>query len=77
MGISNILDKPIFSSRFKFHIHIAQVVLVILAIALTLPRLFITNVPRTRASTYALGMVCGRSLPGIILAVDLLTNSYA
>ncbi|KAI4951342.1 hypothetical protein J4E91_004051 [Alternaria rosae] len=56
MGVFSFLDKPVFSSRFKFPIHIAQVVLVILAIALTLPRLFIANVPRTRASTYTLGM---------------------
>ncbi|CAG5175171.1 uncharacterized protein ALTATR162_LOCUS10754 [Alternaria atra] len=56
MGISRILDMPIFSSRFKFHIHIAQVVLVVAALGLTVPRLFMNNVPRSRSSTIALGM---------------------
>jgi hypothetical protein len=63
MGISRILDMPVFSSRFKFHIHIAQVVLVVAALGLTVPRLFMNNVPRSRSSTIALGMVC--SLLGV------------
>jgi hypothetical protein len=57
MGFLDFLEKPIFNTRFKYPIHLTQVVLAILAFALTVPRLFITNVPRTRAGTYALGMV--------------------
>jgi hypothetical protein len=58
MRISSILDKPLFSSRYKLHIHLAQVVLVAAAVGLTVPRLFMNNVPRSRAGTIALGMVC-------------------
>ncbi|KAL1793163.1 hypothetical protein ACET3X_008145 [Alternaria dauci] len=56
MGISKILDLPLFSSRYKLQIHIAQVVLVTTAVGLTLPRLFMKNIPRSRSSTIALGM---------------------
>jgi hypothetical protein len=57
MRISRILDLPLFSSRFKLQIHIAQVVLVTAAVGLTVPRLFVKNIPRSRSSTIALGMV--------------------
>ncbi|KAG9196552.1 hypothetical protein G6011_01673 [Alternaria panax] len=73
MGIFGILDLPIFSNRFKFHIHIAQVVLVTVAIGLTVPRLFMNNVPRSRSSTIVLGMG-GKSL---ILLVYLILSEHA
>lgn len=57
MAILDILNKPFFSSRFKLHVHLFQVLLVSIAVGLSVPRLFMKNVPRGRTSTIALGMV--------------------
>ncbi|KNG49053.1 cytochrome p450 [Stemphylium lycopersici] len=73
MGIFNILEKPIFSSRFKLPIHIAQVVLVSIAVGLSVPRLFIKNVPRTRSGTIALGM----GAKSLILLAYLILSEHA
>lgn len=71
MAILDILDKPMFASRFKLPLHLLQVVLVTVVIGLSVPRLFMKNQPRTRASTIALGMGA-KSL--IILFYMLLTE---
>jgi hypothetical protein len=57
MAILDILNKPAFDSRFKLPVHIIQAILITIVIGLSVPRLFINNQPRTRASTIALGMV--------------------
>lgn len=57
MAILDFLNKPMFSSRFKLPLHIITGVLVVIVIGLSVPRLFMKNQPRTRASTIALGMV--------------------
>ncbi|KAH9860721.1 hypothetical protein J1614_012053, partial [Plenodomus biglobosus] len=58
MRFSALLDKPFFSSRFKLHIHLLQVLLVSLALGLCIPRLFVKNAARTRSrsSTITLSM---------------------
>ncbi|KAJ4331974.1 hypothetical protein N0V95_009767 [Ascochyta clinopodiicola] len=56
MAILDILNKPMFHSRFKLRIHILTGILVIIVIGLSIPRLFMKNQPRTRAGTIALGM---------------------
>jgi hypothetical protein len=57
MSIFTILEKPIFHPRYKLPVHVAQVVLVAVAMGCSVPRLFMKNQPRTRANTIALGMV--------------------
>ena len=57
MAILDILDKPMFHSRFKLPLHILTGILVVIVIGLSVPRLFMKNQPRTRAGTIALGMV--------------------
>jgi hypothetical protein len=57
MTILDILNKPMFASRFKLPLHIITGMLVVIVIGLSVPRLFMKNQPRTRASTIALGMV--------------------
>lgn len=57
MAILDILNKPAFDSRFKLPVHIIQAILITIVIGLSVPRLFMKNKPRTRASTIALGMV--------------------
>ncbi|KAF2128288.1 hypothetical protein P153DRAFT_431972 [Dothidotthia symphoricarpi CBS 119687] len=56
MAILDILNRPMFSSRFKLPMHIVQAILATVAVGLSVPRLFAKNQPRTRASTIALGM---------------------
>ncbi|KAF9692656.1 hypothetical protein EKO04_009349 [Ascochyta lentis] len=56
MAILDILNKPMFSSRFKLPVHIVTGILVIIVVGLSIPRLFLKNQPRTRAGTIALGM---------------------
>lgn len=57
MAILDILNKPFFHPRFKLRVHILTFILVTTVIGLSVPRLFMKNQPRTRASTIALGMV--------------------
>lgn len=57
MAILDILNKPMFASRFKLPLHIVTGILVVIVIGLSIPRLFMKNQPRTRAGTIALGMV--------------------
>ncbi|KAL1654836.1 hypothetical protein SLS61_002585 [Didymella pomorum] len=56
MAILDILNKPMFASRFKLPLHLTTGILVIIVIGLSVPRLFMKNQPRTRAGTIALGM---------------------
>lgn len=60
MAILDILNKPMFASRFKLPLHLTTGILVIIVIGLSVPRLFMKNQPRTRAGTIALGMVLTR-----------------
>lgn len=46
-----------FHNRYKFPVHIVQLILIVAAMGLSVPRLFMKNQPRTRANTIALGMV--------------------
>ncbi|KAF2854862.1 hypothetical protein T440DRAFT_542454 [Plenodomus tracheiphilus IPT5] len=72
MGVFDLLNKPLFSSRFKLHVHLLQVLLVSIAVGLSVPRLFIKNVPRTRSGTIALGM----GAKSLILLAYLLASDY-
>ncbi|KAH6612630.1 hypothetical protein C7974DRAFT_418569 [Boeremia exigua] len=56
MAILDILNKPVFASRFKLPLHIVTGILVVIVVGLSVPRLFMKNQPRTRAGTIALGM---------------------
>ena len=47
----------LFEPRFKTPIHVVYIIVVVAAMALSVPRLFMKNQPRTRANTIALGMV--------------------
>ncbi|KAJ4983850.1 hypothetical protein SVAN01_10654 [Stagonosporopsis vannaccii] len=71
MAILDILNKPMFNSRFKLPLHIITGILVVIVIGLSVPRLFMKNQPRTRAGTIALGMGA-KSL--ILLGYMLLTE---
>lgn len=52
-----ILESRFFDIRYKFWVHIFELLLVVAAMGLSVPRLFAKNQPRTRANTIALGMV--------------------
>ena len=55
-----------FSPQYKLRIHILQIILIHVIMGLTVPRIFMKNQPRTRATTIALGMVspfCSLLLP--------------
>lgn len=54
-----------FGPQYKLHIHTLQVILIHIIMGLTVPRIFMKNQPRTRATTIALGMV-SLSLPNIL-----------
>ncbi|KAF1929584.1 uncharacterized protein M421DRAFT_91437 [Didymella exigua CBS 183.55] len=56
MAMLDVLNKPMFASRFKLPLHIVAGILVVIVIGLSVPRLFMKNQPRTRAGTIALGM---------------------
>ncbi|KAF7190687.1 hypothetical protein HII31_07846 [Pseudocercospora fuligena] len=45
-----------FHNRYKLQVHIVQIILIVIAMGLSVPRLFLKNQPRTRANTIALGM---------------------
>lgn len=47
----------ILDTRWKLPLHLLYTVLVICAMGLSVPRLFMKNQPRTRANTIALGFV--------------------
>jgi hypothetical protein len=47
----------LFSPRVKTPLHLVYILLVVAAMGLSVPRLFMKNQPRTRANTIALGMV--------------------
>lgn len=49
--------KDFFQAKYKLPVQIVYIVLVVIAIGLSVPRLFMKNQPRTRANTIALGMV--------------------
>lgn len=46
-----------FGPQYKLRIHIIQIILIHIIMGLTVPRVFMKNQPRTRATTIALGMV--------------------
>jgi hypothetical protein len=48
----------LFNPRVKTPLHIVYIFLVVAAMGLSVPRLFMKGQPRTRANTIALGMVC-------------------
>jgi hypothetical protein len=48
----------LFNPRVKTPLHIVYIILVVTAMGLSVPRLFMKGQPRTRANTIALGMVC-------------------
>ncbi|KAK4503464.1 hypothetical protein PRZ48_004379 [Zasmidium cellare] len=66
--------QDMLSPRYKLPVHIVQIVLVLVAIGLSVPRLFMKGQPRTRANTIALGMGA-KSL--IIIAYQILTEHVA
>ncbi|WYZ42376.1 hypothetical protein EsH8_VI_000075 [Colletotrichum jinshuiense] len=70
MGIREFFDKPFFDPRHKTKIHIAQLVLMLVAIILTIWRMSMP-VPTTRANMMALTMGL-KSL--IIIGYQLLTT---
>lgn len=47
----------LFNTRVKTPLHIVYIILVVAAMGLSVPRLFMKGQPRTRANTIALGMV--------------------
>ncbi|PPJ51939.1 hypothetical protein CBER1_09682 [Cercospora berteroae] len=48
--------KDYFQARYKLPVQIVYIILVVVAMGLSVPRLFMKNQPRTRANTIALGM---------------------
>ena len=48
----------LFNPRVKKPLHVVYIILVVAAMGLSVPRLFMKGQPRTRANTIALGMVC-------------------
>ncbi|KNG81525.1 hypothetical protein ANOM_010531 [Aspergillus nomiae NRRL 13137] len=65
----NLLD-----TRWKLPLHCFQIFLIVMVIGLSIPRLFMKNQPRTRASTIGLGM-SAKSL--VIILYQLLTEHVA
>ena len=46
-----------FDIRYKLRVHILALVIIVIVIGLSVPRLFMKGQPRTRANTIALAMV--------------------
>lgn len=69
--LNTILNHRVFTPRYKLPIHIIEIILIIIAIGLSVPRLFLKNQPRNRANTIALGMGA-KSL--VFLAYQLFTD---
>ncbi|KAB8277097.1 hypothetical protein BDV30DRAFT_223698 [Aspergillus minisclerotigenes] len=61
----------LFDTRWKLPLHCFQIFLIVMVIGLSIPRLFMKNQPRTRASTIGLGMAA-KSL--VIILYQLLTE---
>ncbi|KAE8357930.1 hypothetical protein BDV27DRAFT_150894 [Aspergillus caelatus] len=61
----------VFDTRWKLPLHCFQIFLIVMVIGLSIPRLFMKNQPRTRASTIGLGMGA-KSL--VIVLYQLLTE---
>ncbi|KAE8310131.1 hypothetical protein BDV41DRAFT_579790 [Aspergillus transmontanensis] len=61
----------LFDTRWKLPLHCFQIFLIVMVIGLSIPRLFMKNQPRTRASTIGLGMGA-KSL--VIILYQLLTE---
>ncbi|KAE8340556.1 hypothetical protein BDV24DRAFT_164288 [Aspergillus arachidicola] len=61
----------LFDTRWKLPLHCLQLFLIVMVIGLSIPRLFMKNQPRTRASTIGLGMGA-KSL--VIILYQLLTE---
>ncbi|KAE8141301.1 hypothetical protein BDV38DRAFT_204062 [Aspergillus pseudotamarii] len=64
----------LFDTRWKLPLHCFQIFLIVMVIGLSIPRLFMKNQPRTRASTIGLGMGA-KSL--VIVLYQLLTEHIA
>ncbi|SPO07786.1 uncharacterized protein DNG_10481 [Cephalotrichum gorgonifer] len=65
--------EPIFSPRFKLPVHLMQMVLAIVVIALSAARLLMKNAPRGRSTTMGIGMGA-KSL--VIILYQLLAQHY-
>ncbi|KAI5363745.1 hypothetical protein Slin14017_G057090 [Septoria linicola] len=63
--------KDLFNSRYKLPVQIVYIILVIAAMGISVPRMFMKNQPRTRANTIALGMGA-KSL--ILIGYELLSE---
>ncbi|PLB43220.1 hypothetical protein P170DRAFT_481166 [Aspergillus steynii IBT 23096] len=61
----------LLSTRWKLPLHCLQILLVVIVIGLTIPRMLMKNQPRTRATSMGLGMGA-KSL--VIIAYQLLTE---
>lgn len=78
MGIREFFDKPFFDPRHKFKVHIAQLVLMLVAVILTIARMSMP-VMTTRANMMALTMVsllqtqtgCRKLLGGALSGVEI------
>lgn len=61
----------LFNPRVKTPLHIVYIILVVAAMGLSVPRLFMKGQPRTRANTIALGMVHSHRFLHTSSAVEL------
>ncbi|KAF2123026.1 hypothetical protein BDV96DRAFT_681612 [Lophiotrema nucula] len=73
MAILDFLNNGFFSPRFKLPLHLVQLVMIVTAMGLSVPRLFMKNQPRTRANTIALGM----GAKSLIFLLYQLLSEYA
>ncbi|KAM0323123.1 hypothetical protein ACHAQA_008973 [Verticillium albo-atrum] len=54
--MASLFNSGFFASRYKFRIHIIQLVLIHIVLGLAGARVFMKGTPRTRSNTIALGM---------------------
>lgn len=65
----------LFNPRVKTPLHVVYIILVVAAMGLSVPRLFMKGQPRTRANTIALGMVCYLNNSGFFHGTAELTQT--
>jgi hypothetical protein len=66
----------VFDPRVKTPVHVVYILLVVAAMGLSVPRLFMKGQPRTRANTIALGMVkSSSSRPNAGLRADMIRRA--
>jgi hypothetical protein len=73
ISLSPIPAMALFNPHVKTSVHAVYILLVVAAMGLSVPRLFMKNQPRTRANTIALGMV--RSSPSSLPNADFRTHT--